>query len=175
MRGRIWIMNAALLACSFGCRPYTYTSPAADGGQLATADLPPVYPRATITSPQIAEAASQFNKWAGELQVDGTPVFSRIEILPPVQTLEPYGIGTYQRALRLPVVLTTGTAWTTIPAEQREQITAAVFTNLSERLADAKSDPIISPTVTVQTPQGLELAWVNSVANGRRLLHGDSE
>ena len=166
--GRTWIMNAALLVCAVGCRP-----PAPP--PVSTADLPPVYPRATITDPKVSEAAEEFTTWIGQQQADGNPIFGRIEVLPPVQTLEPYGIGTYQKVFRLPVILTTGAGWTALPADHREEITATAFNDLTDRLAKSKTEPALRPTVTIQTPQGLELAWVNNLTPGRRLLHGDGE
>jgi len=168
MRGRTWILNAALMACVVGCRPVAPPP-------VPTADMPPVYPRSTINDPKVAEAASEFTKWINQQQVNGKPIFEKIEVLPPVQSLEPYGIGTYQRALRLPIVLTTGPAWATLSEEHREEVTAATFTNLSGRLEAARTESSLRPTVTIQTPQGLELAWVNQITPGRRLLHGDGE
>jgi hypothetical protein len=137
--------------------------------------MPPVYPRSTINDPQVADAAGQFTKWVNEQQVQAQPVFEKLEVVPPVATLEPYGIGTYQKALRLPVVLTTGPGWSSLPAERREKVVAAAFANLSERLAATRTEPALRPTVTIQTPEGLELAWVNALSPGRRLLHGDGE
>jgi hypothetical protein len=137
--------------------------------------LPPAYPRATITDPKVAEVARKFGSWVEQQQANGTPVFERVEVLPPVPTLQPYGVGTYQKVPRLPVVLTTGSVWSTLPANRREALTAAAFTELSARLLEAKTDPPLRPTVTIQTREGLELAWVNEVSPGRRLLHGDGE
>jgi hypothetical protein len=160
-----WPLLVLLLAA--GCRPST-PSPVA-------ADLPPAYPRATITDPKVADAARGFNTWAGQQQANGKPVFERIEVLPPIPTLQPYGVGTYQKEPRLPAVLTTGPGWTELPADRREAITAAAFTDLSDRLAATKSAPNLRPTVTIQTRDGLELAWVNDLPPGRKLLHGDGE
>lgn len=167
MRGRAWIMYPALLACAVGCRPAPPPPPADN--------LPPVYPRAIINDPKVAEIASEFTAWTDQQQAGGKPVFSRIEVLPPVPTLEPYGIGTYQKVSRLPIILTTGPGWATLPAESREEITAAAFTDVSDRLQGARIEPALRPTVTIQTPEGLELAWVNTITPGRRLLHGDGE
>jgi hypothetical protein len=33
----------------------------------------------------------------------------------------------------------------------------------------------VRATVTVQTPQGLELCWINDVEPGRKLLHGEDQ
>jgi hypothetical protein len=142
---------------------------------VPTTDMPPVYPRSTISDPRVAEVASEFAKWGDQQQFDGKPAFQKIEVLPPVQSLEPYGIGTYQRSLRLPVVITTGPGWDGLPADHREEVTAALFTKLLNQLEAARPEPAIRPTVTIQTPEGLELAWVNSLSPGRRLLHGDGE
>jgi hypothetical protein len=123
----------------------------------------------------VAEAARGFTAWAEQQQIGNKPVFGQVEVLPPVPTLQPYGIGTYQKVSRLPVILTTGPGWAALPTGRREAVVVAAFTDLSDRLAGAKADPPLRPTVTVQTPEGLELAWVNDMTPGRRLLHGDGE
>lgn len=163
MRWWVRIASAALTGAA-GCRP---------AAPPPTADLPPAYPRATITDPKVAEAARGFTEWANRQQVGGKPVFGRVEVLPPVPTLQPYGVGTYQKAPRLPAVLTTGPGWAALPTDRREAVTAAAFADLSDRLAGARAEPLLRPTLTVQTPEGLELAWVNEIPPGRRLLHGD--
>jgi len=170
MSGQAWITRITLFLFvgSLGCRPTTPPP-------IPNADLPPVYPRSTITNPKVAEVASGFTKWIGEQLIETKPVFGRVEVLPPVPTLEPYGVGTYQKVPRLPVVLTTGPGWATLPADRREEVTATIFTTLSDRLAEARIEPPLRPTVTIQTPEGLELAWVNNLTPGRRLLHGDGE
>lgn len=178
MSGRTWILSAALMACAVGCRPVDPPPvPPADPppANMPPANMPPVYPRSTISDPNIAKAASEFAQWVSQQQVDGTSIFEKVEVLPPVQSLEPYGIGTYQRELRLPVILTTGPAWDSLSEEHREKVTAKMFTELSGRLEAARPESPLRPTVTVQTPQGLELAWVNKLTPGRRLLHGDGE
>ncbi|MBN9522132.1 hypothetical protein J0H58_27040 [bacterium] len=167
MRRPAWIVSVAWLVTTAGCRPAAPPP--------APADLPPAYPRATITDPKVAGAARGFTEWAGQQQAGDRPVFGRIEVLPPVPTLQPYGIGTYQKVLRLPVVLTTGPGWAALPADGREAVTAAAFADLAGRLAGAGITPPLRPTVTLQTPEGLELAWVNDAPPGRRLLHGDGE
>ncbi|MCE9561669.1 MAG: hypothetical protein K8U57_06400 [Planctomycetes bacterium] len=160
---------ATALIIATGCKPAPPPPQTPAAG-----NLPPAYPRSTITDPKVADAARGFTTWVEQQQANGKPVFERVEVLPPVPTLLPYGIGTYQKVPRLPVVLTTGPGWTALPANQREALTAAAFTDLSERLTTAKVGPLL-PTVTIQTPQGLELAWVNDLPPGRRLLHGDGE
>jgi hypothetical protein len=162
-----WVRIAfAALTGAAGCRP---------AAPPAAADLPPAYERATITDPKVAEVARGFTTWAGQQQAGGQPMFGRVEVLPPASTLQPYGIGTYEKKPRLPAILTTGSGWAALPADRREAAVAAAFTELSDRLAGIKTEPPLRPTLTVQTPQGLELAWVNDVVPGRRLLHGDGE
>ena len=145
-----------------GCRP--------SAPPPAAADLPPAYPRATITDPKVAATAKAFTAWAAEQQTNGQPVFARVEVLPPVPTLLPYGIGTYQKEPRLPAILTTGPGWDALPADRREAAAAAAFTELATQLAAP-----LRPTVTVQTRDGTELAWINELPPGRKLLHGDGE
>lgn len=167
---RKWVpIVIVTLSVSAGCQR-TAAPPAP-----ATADLPPAYPRALITDPRVAQAAQEFRDWVDQQKAGEQPVFGRVEILPPLPTLQPYGIGTYEKVPRLPAILTTGPGWATLPKERREALTAAAFTDLTERLAAISEEPPLRPTITIQTPQGLELAWVNSIIPGRRLLHGDGE
>ena len=165
--GRLVAFLGLVLAA--GCRPSSTAS------VPAPADLPPAYQRSTITDPKVAAAARGFTDWADQQQANGKPVFERVEVLPPIPTLLPYGIGTYQKVPRLPVVLTTGPGWTNLTADRREAMTAAAFTDLGERLEAARTTPPIKPTVTIQTQDGLCLAWVNDIPPGRKLLHGDGE
>jgi hypothetical protein len=161
-----WLLIAGL-AFAGGCRPSHPPTPADE--------LPPAYPRSTITDPKVAEVARAFTAWAEQRRAGGQPVFARVEVLPPVPILQPYGVGTYQKEPRLPVILTTGPGWAALSADRREAITAEVFEDLTNRLSVAKPAPPLKPTLTVQTREGLELAWVNDVLPGRRLLHGDGE
>lgn len=168
MRKHPSVLKIAFLACALGCRP-------AAPPPVSTADMPPVYPRSVINDSKVAEVAEEFTRWGHQQQLEGQPAFEKIEVLPPVQSLEPYGIGTYQRSLRLPVILTIGAGWRALSEERREETTAAIFTHLTARLESARPENAIRPTVTIQSPEGLELAWVNNLAPGRRLLHGDGE
>lgn len=167
MRGRITFI-ILLLTWMSGCQPGIQQP-------VSTEELPPVYPRSAINDPKAAESAKEFTAWINQQRADEMQVFGRIEVLPPVSTLEPYGIGTYQKFLRLPVILTTGPGWAHLDAEQRESLAAGVFSHLSERLKRDNSDAALRPTVTIQTPEGLELAWINLIIKGRRILHGDGE
>src|ERR1700679_2532909 len=68
-------------------------------------DLPPAYTRDKILDPKLAEVAKTFTAWAGEQKAKTGAAFGAIEVLPPAPTLLPYGVGTYQKQLRLPAIL----------------------------------------------------------------------
>jgi hypothetical protein len=155
---------AALASC--GCN----RRPAAPAG-----DLPPAYTRDKILDPKLAEVARAFTAWAGEQKVQAGPIFGRGEVLPPAPTLLPYGIGTYQKQLRLPAILITGPGWRALARDDREVMAARAFQALSRLLASSASPSALRATVTIQTPQGLELCWINDLEPGRKLLHGEDE
>ena len=138
-------------------------------------DLPPAYTRDKILDPKLAEVARAFIAWAGEQKVQAGAVFGRVEVLPPAPTLLPYGIGTYQKQLRLPAILITGPGWRALAADDREALAARAFQELSRLLESTASASGVRATVTVQTPQGLELCWINTLEPGRKLLHGEDE
>jgi hypothetical protein len=138
-------------------------------------NLPPAYTRDKILDPKLAEVARVFTAWAGEQKVQAEAVFDRVEVLPPAPTVLPYGIGTYQKQLRLPAILTTGPGWRALAADDREALAARAFQELSRLLESSAGTPAVRATVTVQTPQGLELCWINDLEPGRKLLHGEDE
>jgi hypothetical protein len=138
-------------------------------------DLPPAYTRDKILDPKLAEVARAFTAWAGEQKVQAGAVFGRVEVLPPAPTLLPYGIGTYQKQLRLPAILITGPGWRALAGDDREALAARAFQELSRLLESSASASAVRATVTVQTPQGLELCWINDLEPGRKLLHGEDE
>jgi hypothetical protein len=138
-------------------------------------DLPPAYTRDKILDPKLAEVARAFTAWAGEQKVQARAVFSRVEVLPPAPTLLPYGIGTYQKQLRLPAILTTGPGWRALAGDDREALAARAFHELSRLLEPSTSASAVQATLTIQTPQGLELCWINELEPGRKLLHGEVE
>jgi hypothetical protein len=138
-------------------------------------DLPPAYTRDKILDPKLAEVARAFTAWAGEQKVQAGAVFSRVEVLPPAPTLLPYGIGTYQKQLRLPAILTTGPGWRALAGDDREALAARAFQELSRLLESSASAAAVQATLTIQTPQGLELCWINDLEPGRKLLHGEVE
>ena len=138
-------------------------------------DLPPAYTRDKILDPKLAEVARAFTAWAGGQEVQAGAVFSGIEVLPPAPTLLPYGIGTYQKQLRLPAILITGPGWRALSPDDREALAARAFQELSRLLESSTSALAVRATVTIQTPQGLELCWINELEPGRKLLHGEVE
>jgi hypothetical protein len=142
---------------------------------VTVGDLPPAYTRDKILDPRLAEFARAFTAWAGEQKVQAGAVFGRVEVLPPAPTLLPYGIGTYQKELRLPAILITGPGWRALAADDREALAAHAFQELSRLLESSASASAVRATVTVQTPQGLELCWINDLEPGRKLLHGEDE
>ena len=138
-------------------------------------NLPPAYIRDKILDPKLAEVARAFTVWAGEQKVQAGAVFGRVEVLPPAPTLLPYGIGTYEKQPRLPAILITGPGWRALAGDDREAMAARAFQELSRLLESSASASAVRATVTVQTPQGLELCWINDLEPGRKLLHGEDE
>jgi hypothetical protein len=157
------------LAAALGCGGAVPPAPPAG------ADLPPAYTRALITDPAVEAVARGFSEWAVAQKAGGAGLYSRVEVLPPVPTLLPYGVGTFQKESRLPAIVTTGPGWDGLPPAGREAAAARAFDELAARLAALKTAPPLRPTLTIQTPQGVELAWVNDRPAGRALLHGDGE
>jgi hypothetical protein len=138
-------------------------------------DLPPAYTRDKILDPKLAEVARAFKAWAGEQKVQTGSTFGSVEVLPPAATLLPYGIGTYQKQMRLPAILITGPGWRSLAADDREALAARAFQKLSRLLESSAGASAVRATVTIQTPQGLELCWINDLEPGRKLLHGEDE
>jgi hypothetical protein len=135
-------------------------------------DLPPAYARDKILDPKLAEVARAFTSWARDQKAKSELVFDKVEVLPPAPTLLPYGVGTYQKELRLPAILITGPGWRGLADDEREALAARAFQELARLLESTGSEPAVRATVTVQTPQGLELCWINDLEPGRKLLHG---
>jgi len=153
---------ASLIA--LGCEP---RNAAKDG-------LPPAYTSNQITDPALHEAADEIRTWATQqASTDQKPLYSRVEVLPPVPTVQPYGVGVFQQEVRLPVILTTGPGWTGMKLPEKEAAVAQAFRHISERLQALNHKPVLQPTLTVQTPQGMELAWMNQLDPSGKNVHGD--
>jgi hypothetical protein len=142
----------------------------------ADSPLAPAYTRSVITDPKLREAAEQFQRWAlGQKAADGQPLFGKVELLPVTETTLPYGVGAYQKEPRLPVLLTTGPGWSKLKAAEKEKEIARVYEDLADRVGRASPGRRVRSTLTVQTPQGVLLSWINEAPAGRKLIHGDSD
>ncbi len=138
-------------------------------------DLPPAYVRDQILDPAMAETARAFMAWVDSQKAGDEPAFGKVQVLPPAPMLLPYGVGTYQKETRLPAILITGPGWRELSHDDREALAGRAFDELSRLLKTTAADSSIRPTVTIQTPQGLELGWINDREPGRTLLHGEDE
>jgi hypothetical protein len=140
--------------------------------------LPQAYPRSQINDPRLRALTEEYRTWVLQRRSAGpnpVPLFSRLEVLPPVLTVLPYGVGAYEQEPRLPVIVTTGPGWTAQEPEAKEAIAAGLFGELSQRLAALALQPPLRPSLTIQTASGLELSWINDLVPGRRNVHGDEE
>jgi hypothetical protein len=136
--------------------------------------LLPAYTSNQIVDPGLRKIAEEIQTWAArQVGAGRLPLYSHVEVLAPAQTVQPYGVGAFQQELRLPVVLRTGPGWAGLPPEEKEAKVAQAFRQLSEHLQALKREPPLRPTLTVQTPQGMELAWVNHLDPNEKNVHGD--
>jgi len=143
-------------------------------GRAAEKGLPPAYTRNQINDPAIRKVAEEIQTWAlQQVGAGGQPLYSRAEVPPPVQTVQPYGVGAYQQEPRLPVILTTGPGWAGLKIAEKEAKVAQAFREFAERLQALKRQPALRPTLTIQTPQGMELAWINHLDSNGKYVHGD--
>jgi hypothetical protein len=153
---------------ALGCQPVP--PPPAPAGQ----ELPPAYTSRQITDPTLRQLAEELQNWAlKQVGLGGQPLYSRAEVLAPVQTVMPYGVGAYQQEPRLPVILTTGPGWAGLARADKEAKVAEMFRTLTAKLETFKVQPPLRPTLTIQTPQGLELGWINYLDPNGKNLHGD--
>jgi hypothetical protein len=136
--------------------------------------LPPAYASRHFNDPELGKIAEEICQQALQKTApSGQPLYSRAEVLPPAPTVQPYGVGVYQQEVRLPVILTTGAGWSLLKTEEKEKTAAQAFRDLSERLRSIQHDPQLRPTLTIQTPEGMELAWINHLDPNGKNLHGD--
>lgn len=137
-------------------------------------DLPPAYTSNQITDPALVDVAKGIKGWGSEQVGAGRkPLYGRIEVLPPVPIVQPYGVGVFQQEMRLPVIFTTGPGWAGQKAAEKETAIAEVFRHISHRLKDLNREPPLEPTLMVQTPQGMELTWINRLEPNGKNVHGD--
>ncbi len=141
--------------------------------------LPPAYRNSQdrINDPRLLELAGRFKDWALKQRAgpNQAPLFGRAEVLPPTQTVLPYGVGAFQQEPRLPAILTTGPGWAVLKPDEKEARVAAAFGELSGRLDALELDPSPRPTLTIQMPSGLVLGWINDLSGGRKNLHGEEQ
>jgi len=141
-----------------------------DGGGA----LPPAYTSNQLTDPALVEVAHGIETW-GSQQVDANQksLYSRIEVLSPVPIVQPYGVGVFQHEVRLPAIFTTGPGWAGLKAAEKETVIAKTYTQISGLLKTLKREPPLQATLTVQTPQGMELTWLNRLEPNGKNVHGD--
>ncbi len=166
-----WSLIVAMTALGLtasGCQPPR------DLPRNPPGDLPPAYTSNRISDPAQLRTAEAIRAWAtGRTGTGRQPLYSKVEILPPVPIVQPYGVGIYQQELRLPVILTTGPGWKGMTHEGRETRTAEAFREIAGRLKSLGGEPLLQPTLTIQTPEGMELAWVNHLDPDENNVHGD--
>ena len=166
---RRWVSAALAGLLLSGCQPTPPPKPPNE-------KLPPAYVRNLITDPALRKIAEEIQKAAlQEVGAGGQPLYSRAEVLPPAQTVQPYGVGAYQQEPRLPIILTTGPGWAGLKHEDKEAKVAQMFLHIKAQLAALKQQPPLQPTLTIQTPQGMELAWINHLDPSGKNLHGDED
>lgn len=163
----IRLILAVVALAGSGCR----RSPPAPAAEK---DLPPAYMSNQITDPALRGIAERIKKWALEQKgADRKPLYSRAEILPPARTVQPYGVGAYQQEPRLPVVLITGEGWPGLKNADKEAKVKEAFEEIEKQLRTLERQPPLRPTLTIQTPQGMELGWINHLDASGKNLHGD--
>lgn len=167
-RSRIGVAALALAwLAALGCQR---TPP----GRPAEKGLPPAYASNQINDPALRAIAQEIRTWAiQQAGPGGQPLYSRAETPPPVQTVQPYGVGVFQQDPRLSVILTTGPGWNGLKPAEKETKVAEAFHVFSARLGGLQREPVLRPTLIVQTPQGMELAWINHLDPSGKNLHGD--
>lgn len=136
--------------------------------------LPPAYTSNQITDPALHTVVDEIQSWAAQRAgAAQKPLYSRVEVLPPVPIVQPYGVGVFQQEVRLPVILTTGPGWTGMKLAEKEAAVAQAFHHISERLQALNRKSALQSTLTVQTPQGMELTWMNQLDPSGKNVHGD--
>jgi hypothetical protein len=148
-----------------GCEPPQASRPAS---------MPPAYTSNKITDPALRKVADDVKAWAAkQVNADRKPIYSTVEVLPPVPIVQPYGVGVFQEEMRLSVILTTGPGWAGLKADKKEAAVAEAFRQITEQLKTLDHEPALKTTLTVQTPQGMELTWINHLDPSRKNVHGD--
>lgn len=140
----------------------------------AAGNLPPAYTSNQITDPALLAIADEIRAWGTkQTGIDDKPLYGRVEVLRPVPIVQPYGVGVFQQEPRLPVILTTGPGWSGLGHEAKEAAVAGAFGHFSDALKALKAETPLRPTLTVQTPQGMALTWINRLDPNGKNIHGD--
>lgn len=143
--------------------------------------MPPAYVSNQITDPALQEAAEDIKSWASQrVGHDKKPLYSRVEVLPPVPIVQPYGVGVFQQEMRLSVILTTGPGWAgaklglkDVSPGYKEAAVVEAFHYITKRLESLEHKPTLKATLTIQTPEGMELTWINHLEANGKYVHGD--
>jgi hypothetical protein len=144
------------------------------GDRTAEGKGKPAYTHNVIVDPALREVADKVRAQAlQEVGADHLALYSRVEVLPPAQIVQPYGVGVYQQESRLPVIFTTGPGWAGLKQADKEARVVEAFRTIAAQLEALKQTPPLQLTLTVQTPQGMELAWINRLDPSGKNLHGD--
>ena len=137
-------------------------------------NLSPAYPRSDITDPALVDASKQIQTYIKEQKSAlWDSLFSKTEILAPAKIVLPYGVGVFQQELRMPVILTTGTGWKSMKQAEKETVVKAAYQQMLNILQKMKTP--LKPSLTVQTPQGLEISWINDLNGSSKFVFGDED
>ncbi|APW63473.1 hypothetical protein [Paludisphaera borealis] len=152
----------------------SFVSPGCDPPKPPVGPLPPAYTSNQITDPALLDVTEEVQTWTSQQADDGQkPLYSHAEVLSPVPIVQPYGVGVFQQEVRLPVIFTTGPGWNSLKLAEKEAAVALAYREIAVRLQALNHEPALQPTLTVQTPQGMELAWINRLDPGGKNVHGD--
>ena len=166
MKRTIALLLMGLIGCGM---PQTEKIPPIPEGTL-----PPAYPRSEITDPTTLDASKKIRAYVeGRKSPEGDMYFSKTEILAPAKIVLPYGVGVFQQELRLPVILTTDKAWRTLKQNEKEIEVKSAYQQMASLLQ--KTNSPLKPSLTIQTPQGLEISWINEINEGSKIVFGDED
>ena len=166
MKRTLALLILGLIGCGM---PQTEKIPPMPDGILS-----PAYPKSDITDPALVDASKQIHSYVNARKsASGDPLFSKTEILAPAKIVLPYGVGVFQQELRLPVILTTNKGWRTLKQEEKEMEVKSAFQQMLTILQKMKTP--LKPSLTIQTPQGLEISWINELNGSGKLVFGDED
>ncbi len=166
MKRTLALLILGLIGCGM---PQTEKIPPMPDGILS-----PAYPKSDITDPALVDASKQIHSYVNARKsAAGDSLFSKTEILAPAKIVLPYGVGVFQQELRLPVILTTNKGWRTLKQEEKELEVKSAFQQMLTILQKMKTP--LKPSLTIQTPQGLEISWINELNGSGKLVFGDED